>query len=406
MNKIKLVWICHFSNEEVKSILKPWRNILEFAPWMPMAIETMENNQKYELTVVAPYAYITGIKRFKLRGVNYVFFNANMPFVGINWPRWFPWDYMTDFYTNKKKMKRIIDDIHPDIIHLFGAENHDYSPLVLPLLGKYPIVLTVQGFLSHTTQKFGYIERKVATFEKQIIRSIPIIFFEQKKQKEDILEINPNAIMHWHTYGSYEIDTSNLGSFEKEYDIAFWGRINRDKGIVDLLQAIKIIKEKYNKIIKTCIIGKPSNDEFYQIAEELGIADQLIWAGFLPTRNDVFKLALKAKICVLPTYHDVMPGTIMESMFLGIPVVSYATDSIPEINEDYEAICLVERGNVEKLAESIVTIIKDKEKTEYYSVRGKKRAYEMFAPSKEELVNRLDVAYQEAIKGFKFEHYE
>lgn len=397
----KLVWICHFSNNEIKSLLKPWRDVQEFAPWMPLAIETMEGNEEYELTVVAPYPYICGIKRFELRGVKYVFYNANIPFVGINYPRWFPWDYMTDYFSIKKIVSGIVNKIHPDLIHLFGAENHDYSPAILSLIGKYPIALTVQGFISHTTHEFKYIERKASNTEKEIIKKIPVIFYERKKQRQDIKEINPDARLHWHTYCSYEVSSDCIVNQTPIYDLVFFGRVNKDKGIVDVLESVRDIKERYHKKIKLCVIGRPSTDEFFELAKTFGINDQITWTGFLPTRKDVFLEAQKAKISILPTYHDVMPGTIMESMFMGIPVISYATDSIPEINEDYEAICLVERGNKEALTKAIYSLLDDNERLLKYKDEGKKRAYEMFAPTKDELRNCLTKGYSDAITLFQ-----
>ena len=65
---------------------------------------------------------------------------------------------------------------------------------------------------------------------------------------------------------------------------------------------------------------------------------------------DVFKEAIKAKICVLPTYYDVIPGTIIESMFMKIPVVAYAVGGIPTLNDNVETVRLVDKYDINGLA--------------------------------------------------------
>ena len=108
-------------------------------------------------------------------------------------------------------------------------------------------------------------------------------------------------------------------------------------------------------------------------------------------------MAAPRKISVLPTYNDMYPGTIIESMFLGIPVVSYNVDSNPEINDKYEAIRLVEVGNIESLAESIYTLLIDDSQRQHLEVMGKKRAYELFAPSNNDLLDQWMAGYKRAI---------
>jgi len=95
------------------------------------------------------------------------------------------------------------------------------------------------------------------------------------------------------------------------------------------------------------------------MAEEKGVGDCIVWEGFLPSLNDVHNEAAKAKISILPTHWDIIPGTIIESMQLGLPVVSYKAGSIPELNEDRENVLLSEIGDIEGLANNIIRLLTD-----------------------------------------------
>lgn len=399
--RLKVVWLCHFSNNEFEKRLKPIKHIGEFAPWIPMAIDTVREEKNIELHVISAHPYINGIKKFDIEGVHYYFYNPYIPYLGLSWPSFFRWDYISNFSRIKRIVGKLVDNIKPDIVHLFGAENHDYSPAILPIVSKYPVILTVQGFCSHTVQIKNWVQRKRCEFEQEILKKIRVVFYERKQQRADILKFNPDAITFWHTFASYEIKNPPQIVASPKYDISFWGRVDKDKGIVDLIDCLKILKDKYNVQYKLNVMGGLQDDEYPKYAESLGVESQINWAGFLPTRMDVFQQAVNSRLTVLPTYHDVMPGTIMESMFLKVPVISYATDSIPEINEDGEAICLVKRGDKHALAESIYSLLNNRSKCNEYSEKAYKRAYEMFAPSNECLNKHLLGGYKAAVEFFK-----
>ena len=95
------------------------------------------------------------------------------------------------------------------------------------------------------------------------------------------------------------------------------------------------------------------------LVKKLDIEANVVWVGFLKNQQDVFNYVVKAKICVLPTYHDVIPGTIIESMFMKIPVIAYAVGGIPELNETNQNILLVEKNNISELAHNILQLIKN-----------------------------------------------
>lgn len=399
MDKLKVVWLCHFSNEEVKNILKPNKNIKEFAPWMPLAISTIENCKDLEVHVVSPYISIKELSEFTLRGVHYHFFPAltKIPYK-LFYNRYFRWDAITNFSSERKSINKIINGIHPDIIHLFGAENPYYSAAILDNIDKYPAILTVQGFASNSPRLVGF-DKTRSKIEQKIIKKMSSAFYESKVQANDIRKYNKDIDLTWHFYGSYEI-TRPASTAPIENDIVFFARIEKDKGIVDLLHAIKIIRQD-KPDVSLIVIGGGNISEFVKLAKELDIEDNVKWLGFQKTRQDVHKKAITAKISVLPTYHDINPGTIIESMFLNIPVVSYNVGTNPEVNEYDECIKLVPKGNIEELANAILTLLDDASYREKLAEKANKRAYEMYAPSKDVSVGCLMTGYNKAINLYR-----
>lgn len=396
-NPTKIVWLCHFTNEEVQKRIRPFKKINEIAPWIPSSIKILENNDNFELFVITPHEYIRGIKKYSKNGINYYFYNAHMPFIGRHWPGFFKWDYISNFRKNKKTVRKIVRKINPDIIHLQGAENAYYSSTVLQFIKQYPIILTVQGFISKSPNKNAKHTIKRVTIENEILKSINNAFYRTETMAKDIASFNPKMNLFWNTYPSTGI--KYIENINKIYDLVFFARISRDKGIYDLLEALAIIKKKKNDI-SLCVIGGGKTEDLKELAIELNIQDNITWAGFLPTQKDVHRMASEAKVSVLPTYHDIISGTILESLFLKIPVVAYNVGSIHEVNEKEEIISLVEKLNIKELAKSIVYLLDNPEIQKDRAEKGYLRAQEMFLHNDDEIRESLLSAYLQVIKDF------
>ncbi len=398
MNKrLKVVWICHFTNSEVQKIIKPWKPINEMAPWIPMSYNILKNDSRIKLYIISPHKYISGIKSFNKYGINFYFYNAHMPAIGRHWPRFFKWDYISSFRKNKRITRNLVKKINPDIIHLHGAENAYYSSTILQFIDEYPTVLTVQGFLSKSANNKSKQLEKSKQIESLIIKKMNNAFYRTETMVKDIKAFNPDIKLFWNTYPRKEIKLAEKA--QKKFDLVFFARICKDKGIVDLIKALAILN-KSNPKITLCVIGSGQIESFKLLAQELGIAQNITWAGFLPTQEDVHQMASLAKVCVLPTYHDIVSGTILESMFLKLAVVAYNVGSIHEVNEKEEIISLVDKLDVEGLAKAIENLLDNPELREERAEKGYKRAYEMFAHSDQEIRESLLNAYYKVIDVF------
>lgn len=391
---MKVVWLCHFNNQEVQNLLRPYKQVNEIAPWITSLAKMFEGLQAFELHIVSPCEYNSIDHHFVIRGIHYHFYNAHIPGWGRHWPGIFKLDYWTEFYLNKLKVRKIISRIRPDILHLHGAEVAFYSSTILQFKNIFPVLVTIQGFISKTKEKQGYQLRKVIKYERQILETFSHFGYRTKTMGDDIRGFNPDAILHWHDYPYKEITPIYTN---KEFDVVFFARVCKDKGIIDLLKAISIIKQKIPGV-KLCVIGAGSSN-FKNTANQLRISDNIYWAGFLPTQNDVHKMASLAKISVLPTYHDIISGTVTESIFLKIPVIAYSVGSIPEINEKEECIALVSKGDVTALAEKILWLLSNPEEMKLLSEKAYRRANEMFDNNK--VPADILKAYKEVIYDFK-----
>jgi len=355
---MKVVWICRVSDPDINDRLKPLKSTPQVAPWISNTADYLSEYDEIELHIISPHEYISGIKEFNRNGVYYYFFNNNMPIWGRHWPGIFKWDIMTNYAHNKRVVGKIIQSINPDVIHLQGAENPYYSSTALQFLGKYPLVVNLQRMTLNFFRGNSKEAVKAVEVEQEILSKFKHFSVRTKKMKEDLLSYNPKAITHWVRYNIPELMPKSL---KKEYDLVYFAQIGKIKGIEDTIECLKILKSKYRKVT-LCIMGSCSSaykEYLLKMAEEKGVADCILWKGFLPSLEEVHNEASKARISVLPTHWDIIPGTIIESMQLGLPVVSYKAGSIPELNEDRENVLLSEIGDIEDLANNIIRLLTD-----------------------------------------------
>ena len=105
--KLKITWICHFSNNEIrerlplseKKLLKCIKFLLgrenkhsynDFAPWVTNLIKEFEKFDDIELHIIAPFVglkYFTS--EFEINGVFYHFFKPDLPIIHAELPEIF-----------------------------------------------------------------------------------------------------------------------------------------------------------------------------------------------------------------------------------------------------------------------------------------------------------------------------
>lgn len=153
---------------------------------------------------------------------------------------------------------------------------------------------------------------------------------------------------------------SELKFSDEDFIIVFSGRVNKDKGVSELIDAIYKLQDHSN--IKLLVLGSSffananNEDEFILSLKEKAhkIEDRIVFTGFIPYRLMPSYLKL-ADIAVLPSMWEEPFGlTIVEAMAAGLPLITTRSGGIPEICEGVATI--VDRDNI---IDNLVTAILD-----------------------------------------------
>lgn len=145
------------------------------------------------------------------------------------------------------------------------------------------------------------------------------------------------------------------GSFR----IAAVGRLVKDKGFMDLLDAFARVHELYADSELLLIGGNidqdisPVQHEFLAQAHKAGVADALTITGMV---TDVEKYLAACDVFVLPSYREGMPRALLEAMSIELPVVATAIRGCREIIEDRRNGLLYPPGDVDKLTRLLMLL--------------------------------------------------
>lgn len=362
MKKLRVVWLCHLANMELNHYFNIDKN--EIASWMTLFLNLCRTKSEWDIHVVTPNYYTNENQVVKIENVTYHLFKY---YSGLIPSRF---SYLEIAFRKEKNIEiivpKIVELIDPDLIHLFGSENITYSRGVLPLKEKYPVLVSIQGFVSWTVKKGNLLRRIVINRRIKTENEINSLFKNFTFTDNDSLfakrfnEMHPRKCIYNLKFPTkyLSIDATKI---KKDYDLVFWGRVTANKGVEDFIKAVAIlVKKKPN--ISAVIIGKATTNYLFtlkQLVCKLAVEHNIIFAGFQKTDKELFKLVAKAKVYVLPTYFDGFPGSIRESMFLKLPVVSYPVGSIPDFNKSKQCLLLAEERNVNDLSEKIWSLLND-----------------------------------------------
>jgi glycosyltransferase involved in cell wall biosynthesis len=393
---MKIIWICHFTNDEIQNSLPLWKKRNEFSSWIPNLLKGFESRMDIELHVISPHEHLKKCTNFKVRNINYYFVPYGIPIWHRHWPSFSRYDLYSNFSFFRRKVKKMVKEIQPDIINLIGTENINYSFSVFDFKNTYPILITIQGFISQFKDyaKLTREIRKRIEIEEQILKNYKYFSGEQDSSNY-ILSYNSIHVFFKFYFPVNEYLVNLTKDMGKRYDCIYFGKLSKIKGTEDFIKVIAILKQTIPDI-KACIIGGGDSSQFIAIAKRLKCIDQIEFTGFLKTQKELFECVKSSRVFLAPPYKERLSSTIRETMLLKVPIVAYATGGIPYINEFDENIYLVETGNYTEMAKKTLFLLQNDILRE--QLAEKAYLYAKSEYSLEKNVQRLISAYQTIIK--------
>ena len=284
-----------------------------------------------------------------------------------------------------------------DVVHTHTPKAGLLGQLAARLSGVPVVVNTLHGFYFHEGTK-PLARRFYIWMERIAARCSDTILSQNREDIATAVEerIAPPELLKWLGNG---IDISRfdrrtladdaLEELRRDLDldpnapvIGFVGRLVEEKGILDLLQAAKLVTREVPNV-QLLIVG-PYDEEKPDalrpdVAARFGLSDR---CRFLGMRHDMPELYALMDVLVLPSYREGFPRAPMEASAMGVPSI------VTDIRGCREAVdpgvngLLFPVGDTDALSRALIELLQDHGRRARMGAAGRSMAEERFDEQK------------------------
>jgi glycosyltransferase involved in cell wall biosynthesis len=165
----------------------------------------------------------------------------------------------------------------------------------------------------------------------------------------------PNGIdvSFYENHADRESARREFGVTANEILVGTAGRLAWVKNQALFLQACAGVFARMPQIKAVLVGDGPEEGNLRRLAKKLGIGENVIFAGW---RNDLPRCLSALDIFVLSSRSEVAPWVLLESMALGVPVISTNVGGVPEMVENGRTGLLVPTEDAQSLAQAILSL--------------------------------------------------
>lgn len=167
-----------------------------------------------------------------------------------------------------------------------------------------------------------------------------------------------------------EIDSYVSKPMEKKFDAVFLKRLQKTKGIFDLIEMWETMVSE-NKDARLLVIGEGiDGEEARRQVSEKNLEKNIEFAGVIYDPRKKFEMLASAKIFVLPSYEENWAIVIGEAMRAGLPVVCYDLKELRAVWGDN--VVYAKLGDKKDLLEKVRNLLSDEQKSLEITLKARK----------------------------------
>ena len=307
------------------------------------------------------------------------------------------------------KLIKLMGKNHYDIIHTHTTKAGILGRIASRITG-VPVI--IHGLHGSTFEAFdsGLLNWILFLFERLTGRFTDAYISVSGVLSEKYTERGIGEKENYHTvYSGMELDKfygvkekidcgkkqGELGIDSEDFVIGNVARLEKRKGHKFLIDAFeKVIEERKGCPLKLLIIGEgDERGNLENYVRELNLGEKVIFTGY---REDVEELMALMDIFVLTSLREGLPRVLVQAAAVGIPLVAFNVDGVPEIIKDNHNGFLIRTKDVEQLANRIVRYIDNKKLVLLHGQKGREFIKDKW--SIKDMVRRTDQIYNHLVK--------
>lgn len=163
-------------------------------------------------------------------------------------------------------------------------------------------------------------------------------------------------------FGARYVDTSAFRIQQpfgqRENLIGYIGRLSREKGVLNFVDAMPLILAREERIRFFVIGDGVLRKTIEKRIRERSLEDRVTLAGWVP-HEEIPQWLNRLRLVVSPSYTEGLPPLIQEAMACGTPVLATPVGGIPDLINDGETGFLLEDNSPERIARRVIEVLND-----------------------------------------------
>lgn len=288
-----------------------------------------------------------------------------------------------EYYKTIKKMQ-------PDLVITYTIKPNIYGGFASRML-KVPYAVNITG-LGTAFQNEGMLKKLVIGMYKVALKKAKVVFFENSENRDIIVQagIVPKTKTCVLAGAGVDLEHFKYMEYPKEEEInrfIFIGRVMQEKGIDELFHAMQKLKQEGYECSLDILGGFEEN-----YSEEIRKHEKEGWLNYYGYQDDIRPFVQKCHCFVLPSWHEGMANTNLESAAMGRPIITSNIHGCLEAVENEKSGFLCESHNADSLYMCMKKFVNmPYEEKKKMGVLGRKRMEQKFDKQKvvKETIQRL-----------------
>jgi glycosyltransferase involved in cell wall biosynthesis len=186
----------------------------------------------------------------------------------------------------------------------------------------------------------------------------------------------PNGVEVERFAAAPPLGLATLGIPEGARVLVAVGRLDRQKGLVYLLEAAQAIAARHGDIHFLLVGDGSEREALVRQVAVLGLTERVHFAGWRP---DVASILRSAECLVLPSLWEGMPNVVLEAMAASLPVVATRVEGVEELVVPGETGVVIPPASVGDLVSGLETILADPDRARAWGNAGFQRVKSQFS---------------------------
>ncbi len=336
-------------------------------------------SSSYKLTAYIPDDDFLS-RELKKAGVNFEI--IPFPPRGTIWSYYRLGSYLSERWKNEKF----------SLFHFHGYRAALVGSLAIRKLGRGKAVATIHNFppVGFLNKFFFAMAKRVITASCQHLIFVSQAVKESWKLGEN--NLNSSVIYNGVSEDFFEaegLQTSIEAGGEKEVQIAYLGRLSKEKGVDIFLKAASLFKDEPK--IKFLVVGEGEEKNYLmELAFKLGLKGRV---EFLSFQSDLKAFLKSVDVVVIPSRQEAFSLLAVEALALGKPVIASKVGGLPEALGNFGYFFPLE--NHKALAQKIIEV--GGKLSTFPAEEARQWVQKNFPLSK--MVKQVEQVYQKAVES-------